>query len=113
MLIVATVFFLFRQMPWTREQTHYLYTAINIIFKGGFAIDMILFSSIIHPAKNIVKWFGSISYALYLVHGYFLFIAERRLICNFYISSLVVFVISVAIATGLNEIIKRLKKRKE
>jgi len=112
-LIVAGVFFVIRQLPWVREQTEYLYTILNILFKGGFAVSIIAFAAVWKPVERIVLWIGSISYSLYLVHGYFLFIVSERLVGDFYVSSAVTLLISVVLAVVLNEIVKRLKARKE
>lgn len=112
-LLVASVLFIIRQLPWTREQTAYLYTFLNIFFKGGFAAAIIIVVSVWKPAKRTVLWIGSISYSLYLVHGYFLFIVEKNLAGNFYASSAVMLGVSFVLAAILNEMVKNLKKRKE
>ncbi len=111
--LVSCLLFVVRQLPWTREQTEYVYTLLNIFFKGGFAAAIIAFAAVWKPVKRIFLWIGSISYSLYLVHGYFLFIVDRRMIGSFYTSAAVMLGISFVLATILNELVKRLRKRKE
>lgn len=111
-LSLAGIFFIARQMLCTKGQPAHLYTFLNIFFKGGIAAGVIILSSAWRPLKRLFLWIGNISYALYLVHGYFMFIVDNRLFLDFYLSTVVFLCVSFVAAIVLDVFVKRINRCK-
>ena len=62
--------------------------------------------------KKTFVFFGGLSYALYLVHGYFMWIVSDNLTGCYLLNSLILLAVSVAVAIMLNQIVVILQKRK-
>lgn len=112
-LLLSMGFLATKQLPVVRNSTHYLITALNLMLKSMAAIGVICICSASKPVKKIIFWISGLSYALYLVHGYFLWIVAKRTFGNFFISAVAMLIISFVIALILNELVKRLVKWKE
>ena len=108
MVFLSIIMLGIKQMPFVRSpQTHYLYTILNLFQKSEAAAGIICVTSVWNPFKKFTLWIGSISYSLYLVHGYFMYILGNNKFGNFYINSFVMLMISFIVAIGLNKLIKR------
>lgn len=112
-VILSVGFLAIKQLSTVREQTHYLITFINLILKSSAAIGIICITSYWTPLYRCVMLVGSISYSLYLIHGYFMKIISNNVFGNYYINSCVMLLLSFTVAIGLNMIVKRMKKGKK
>lgn len=105
-----------KQMPMIRAQHHYFISAINLVMKLSCALGLMLITMYLHPVKKVISWIGSISYSLYLVHGYFMGIMENRFVrsflLNFLANGIVMAVASFAVAALLHYTIAYLKQHK-
>lgn len=112
MVFLSIIMLGIKQMPIVRSpQTHYLYTILNLFQKSEATAGIICVTSVWNPFKKFILWIGSISYSLYLVHGYFMYILGSNKFGNFYINSFVMLMISFTVAIGLNKLIKRNLKK--
>ena len=108
-----------KQLPAVREAHHYLLTTVNLLIKFPCAIGLVFATWGLHPFSKTGAFLGKISYPLYLLHGYFMFITSKRLFLGHFIPSAVLtllasiaasVVLQYAILT-LNGLIKRGRRR--
>lgn len=112
LLCTAIVLLAIKQLPVMRRQSHYIITMINLVMKVSCAAGCLLITKYIRPFQMLVSWLGQLSYALYLVHGYFMFFMEDNVLGKYAVNSLVMVMLSFASAVLLNEIIKNVYKWK-
>ena len=102
-----------KQVHMIREANHYLITLLNLLLKSGAAAGILCITSEWMLLKNVISWFGRLSYSLYLIHGYFLWIVRDAVMHNFGIDSIIMILCSLFCSLILNELILFLKKWKE
>ena len=112
-IIAAIGLLALKQLPIVRAQSHYLITLLNLLLKSGAAMGIICIAAVWQPMRKLFLCLGRLSYPLYLVHGYFMAIIGKNLFGNYYVSSLVMLLISFVLAIGLNVMVEALGKRKE
>lgn len=112
-LLVSIGLLAIKQLPVARAQSHYVTTVLNLLLKSSAAMGIICITMVWAPIKKVIMWVGSISYPLYLVHGYFMPIIGNNRFGNYYINSIVMLLISFALAIGLHILTKLFIKRKE
>ena len=98
-LAVAIVLLAIKQLPIIRGQHHYVITLINLLMKSMFAAGVLGLTGLIAPCKRIVFLIGELSYSLYLVHGYFMFIVSTKSFGMYVLSCLGVIGVSFVAAT--------------
>lgn len=112
LLMVIAVFALaIKQIPAVREQNHYVMTLINIIIKSGGAAAILLITALFQPFKRLTSRLGNISYSLYLIHRYFLFLLSQDVFGSYLLNSVVLLAISYVLAVVLNWVTGLIRSR--
>lgn len=109
-IFVATILLAVKQLPQVREQSHYVITLFNLLLKSGFMLGIILITSSVLLLPSLFKYFGKMSYELYLTHGYFLWIISENIFGKYLLNSLVMSAIGICSALVLNYLITKYKK---
>lgn len=111
-IIVSAGLLAVKQLPIVRAQSHYLIILLNLLLKSGAAMGIICITAVWQPMWKVFMWLGSLSYSLYLVHGYFMPIIGEQKFGNFYVSSIVMLLLSFAFAIALNTVVGIFGRRK-
>jgi peptidoglycan/LPS O-acetylase OafA/YrhL len=105
LLLLFVLLLAIKQIPAVRGQHPYLLTLLNLSMKFSCAVGILLVTWVLHPLARIIFHFGTISYPLYLTHGYFMFVVTENLLGGYILSSLLMVLISFTAATFLHYII--------
>ena len=111
LLCMFVVLLAIKQLPAVRVYAH-IYTLFNLCIKTSCVAGVLLVSGWKIVLKKTFVFFGGLSYALYLVHGYFMWIVSDNLTGCYLLNSLILLAVSVAVAIMLNQIVVILQKRK-
>ena len=87
-----------KQLPSSRVLNHYIITLFNLIIKEFAAIGVVFLSYLFSKVLRFLIAFGKISFELYLVHGYFMFIISQSLFKGF-VLNVIVFLVVVFVTT--------------
>lgn len=110
-LILSACLLVVKQFPMIRMYPH-VYTLLNLLLKTSCAAGLLLISGWRTIMKGIVSRFGMLSYALYLVHGYFMGIVASGVTGFYLLDAVVMLIASCATAWILHQMIQLLQKRK-
>lgn len=110
LLILSVCLLAVKQLPIARVYPH-VYTLLNLLLKTSCAAGLLLISGYKPVMKRIVCQFGVISYALYLVHGYFMWIVSSGVTGFYLLDAVLMLAVSLATAWVLTQLISFLKKR--
>lgn len=100
LIVLGIIFLAIKQIPYCRMANHYVITFLNLSLKLSLAMGVILISFIIGKYIKFLLPIGKISYELYLVHGYFIFVISKNLFKNFVLNS-TVFIIFVFLVSAI------------
>ncbi len=95
-----------KQIPFIRMQHH----LINLIMKVCFSMSCLLITGLFRPLEKMIENIGSISYYLYLVHGFLMFIIENNRFGNYEINSLIMLSLSLIFSFLLKIINEEISK---
>ena len=98
LIIIGISFLAIKQMPSSRVLNHYIITLFNLIIKEFAAIGVVFLSHLFSKVLRFLIAFGKISFELYLVHGYFMFIISQSLFKGF-VLNVIVFLVVVFVTT--------------
>lgn len=110
LLILSVCLLAVKQLPIARVYPH-VYTLLNLLLKTSCAAGLLLISGFKPVMKRIVCQFGVISYALYLVHGYFMWIVSSGITGFYLLDTVLMLAVSLATAWILTQLISLLQKR--
>lgn len=105
LLLVFVVLLAVKQIPAVRAQHSYLLTLLNLVMKLSCAVGILFVTWVVHPLTKPLFFVGTISYPLYLTHGYFMFAVTERLLGGYITSSLLMLVMSFIAAVLLHYVI--------
>lgn len=111
MICLSVILLAIKQLPAVRVYAH-IYTLFNLCLKTSCVAGVLLVSGWNTMFKRTICIFGALSYALYLVHGYFMWIVSDNMTGYYLLNALVLLAVSVAVAIMLNQIVVILQKRK-
>ena len=109
-LAIAVVFLAFKQFPIVRVYPH-VHTLFNLILKSSCAIGLLFISGMVPVMFRFVCWTGGISYALYLLHGYFMWIVSDGGTNRWVFDSIILVIVSCIAAAVFNLLQLYLRKR--
>lgn len=114
LLVLSVALLATKQLPVIRQQNMYMLTFLDLLIKTFVAASIIYLT---YAIKLIYKigyaffcFWGRISYSLYLVHGYLIFIMTNTIFGNYLIRSVIYSILSVATAYLVNILAKRLPR---
>ena len=111
LLFMSVVLLAIKQLPAVRVYAH-IYTLFNLCIKTSCVAGVLLVSGWKTVLYKPFVFLGGLSYALYLVHGYFMWIVSDNLTGYYLLNALILLAVSVAVAIMLNQIVVILQKRK-
>lgn len=103
-MCLAVILLAIKQLPIVRAQNHYWLTLLNLGMKISSAAGCLLITNRVRPLEKLILWFGRISYSLYLVHGYYMFIIGDNVLGDFVVNSIVMLVLSLGSAVIFNKV---------
>lgn len=101
-IFIGVFFLALKQLPQVRELNHYVITLINLILKSSVATGLINLSYLFSRYIGFFNPVGKISYELYLVHGYLIFIIAQNLLGNYFLNTIVFLMIVVFVSLLLH-----------
>lgn len=97
--MLAVFLLALKQFPVIRGMnSKYILTLLNLLMKSGCAAGILLITVSIHPCVDMFCWLGGVSYYLYLVHGYFMFLMAENVLKYYLINSFAMVSLSFASA---------------
>jgi peptidoglycan/LPS O-acetylase OafA/YrhL len=109
-MTISTIVLGIKQIPAIRAQPSLVITFMNMLIKSGFMLGIVALTSQSIIAPNIFWFFGKISYAWYLIHGYFMWIISNNITGNYMINSFAMIIVSLFLATMLYFAITKMNK---
>lgn len=111
LLILSVCLLSVKQLQIARVYPH-VHTLLNLLLKTSCAAGLLLISGWRTIMKGIVCRFGILSYALYLVHGYFMWIVSSSVTGFYLLDAVIMLAASCAVAWILNQMIISFQKGK-
>lgn len=112
LLMVSVVLLAVKQLPFARIYDH-VYTLFNLLLKSSCAAGLLLISGVKPVFKTSICWFGQLSYALYLIHGFFMWMVVQSVTGFYLLDSLVMLTASMVVSIILNQFLLLLQKRRQ
>ncbi len=113
LLFFSILLLAIKQLPIIRQQHTYVLTLLDLFIKSFAAYSIVYLTYAIKFISKIGMSFfgfmGKISYSLYLIHGYSIYIISQNLLANYFVNSLVFVVISVVLAYVMEFFAKKIK----
>lgn len=109
LMAVSIIFLAIKQVPSVRMCSPLIITFLNLILKSSFMLATVIITGQITVCRTIVHFFGNISYALYLIHGHFMWIIYESFTGSYLINSCLMVSISTLLSCVLYLTVMRKK----